>query len=453
MEAVVTPAEMRAIDEDAPEPMEELIDRAGWAVARAAVDLLGRRYGSRVLVVAGKGNNGADGRAAADHLGRQGVRCTVVDAAMPDPAVDGTSFDLVIDAAYGTGFRGTYRLPETGSVPILAVDIPSGVDGLTGEADDGHPGATATVTFAALKPGLLLPPGRDLAGVVSVADIGLDCSRAAAWHLGPADVADRWPRPGSTSHKWQRAVWVIGGAPTMLGAPGLAASGAARAGAGYTAVSIPDREGGGPPLPIESVFRPVGREWSAPVLAERARFRSILIGPGLEPNDTNKREVAAVAAATGDQALVLDGGAIDAVATDPSILAGRTIPAVLTPHDGELARLLGRRPGPDRLAMAREAAAMLGAVVLSKGPTSVAAHPDGRVLVSTAGDQRLASAGTGDVLAGLVAAALAGGLEPLSAAGLAAELHGGAARLGTPRGFVAGDLPSLVGAYLSGGGA
>jgi NAD(P)H-hydrate epimerase len=159
-------------------------------------------------------------------------------------------------------------------------------------------------------------------------------------------------------------------------------------------------------------------------------------------------EVRAVIAGTPERGLVLDGGALDAVAVDPSVLAARVVPAVLTPHDGELARLIGRRPGPDRIAEVRDAAARLRAVVLAKGPTTVAADPAGQVLVSTAGDQRLASAGTGDVLAGLVGACLAGGLAPLEAAGLAAELHGRAARAGHRRGFVASDLPLLVADYL-----
>jgi NAD(P)H-hydrate epimerase len=161
-------------------------------------------------------------------------------------------------------------------------------------------------------------------------------------------------------------------------------------------------------------------------------------------------EVLAVVAGTGRRGLVLDGGAIDAVAADPSALAGRAVPAVLTPHDGELARLLGRRPGADRIDEVRQLAGRLGAVVLAKGPTTVAAGPDGRVLVSTAGDQRLATAGTGDVLAGLVGAGLAGGLDPLDAAGLAAELHGRAALDGRPAGLVAGDLPALVADRLAG---
>ena len=152
---VVTPAEMAAVDAAAPEPTEVLIERAGVVVARAARRLLGGTYGRRVTVVAGKGNNGNDGRAAAAWLAAEGVRPLVVDAAVAPSPLE--PCDLVIDAAYGTGFRGAYEAPAT-TAPVLAVDVPSGVDALTGEADTGAAQAAATVTFQALKPGLLIPP-------------------------------------------------------------------------------------------------------------------------------------------------------------------------------------------------------------------------------------------------------------------------------------------------------
>jgi len=161
---VVTPAEMKAVDEAAPDPVDVLVERAGAAVARAAARLLGGTYGRRVVVVAGKGNNGADGRAAAGRLRRRGVAVEVTDATgAPDQLPDA---DLVIDAAYGTGFHGAYAAPDPGRAPVLAVDIPSGVDGLTGEAGDGAVVARSTVNFAAHKPGLLLGPARERAGSV-----------------------------------------------------------------------------------------------------------------------------------------------------------------------------------------------------------------------------------------------------------------------------------------------
>src|SRR4029453_325043 len=171
---------MGEIDAAAPEPVEELIERAGAAVARAAVAMLEGTYGRQVVVIAGKGNNGNDGRAAARRLARRGVAVRIVEA--PDVPARLDRADLLIDAAYGTGFRGSWDGPDTGDAKVLAVDIPSGVDGLTGAAGDGVLHADRTVTFAALKPGLLLPPGSIYPGAVEVADIGLDVSRARA-HL------------------------------------------------------------------------------------------------------------------------------------------------------------------------------------------------------------------------------------------------------------------------------
>lgn len=469
MRPVVTPEEMGAIDAEAPEAVEELIERAGWAVAVTARRLLARSYGKRVLVVAGKGNNGADGRSAARYLVRQGVRCDVVApddaAAMPVGAV-GERFDLVIDAGYGTGFRGTNTPPAVGDVPVLAVDVPSGVDGLTGEVGGEALSAVETVTFAALKPGLLFEPGRTLAGEVNVADIGLDCSRARCWHLGSDDLAAHWPEPTPTTHKWRRAVWIIGGSPGLDGAPALAAAAAARGGAGYVALSIPGSAATGSDTgasrsaaPIEAVRRPLpaaahgaASGWAQSVLDAVGRFAALVVGPGLATDDSSGAEVRALLAGTAESAqaisIVLDGGAIDAIAADPSSLADRSVPAILTPHDGEFARLTGVPPGADRIETARRAATDLSAIVALKGPTTVIANPDGRVVVSTAGDQRLASAGTGDVLAGLIGAGLAGGLDPFLAAGLGAELHGRAARTGFRRGLVASDVPPLVAELL-----
>ncbi|MDP1805211.1 MAG: NAD(P)H-hydrate epimerase, partial [Acidimicrobiales bacterium] len=196
---VLTPEERRAVDRAAPEPEEVLVARAGGAVAREALSMLGGAYGRRVVVVAGKGNNGADGRVAADRLRRQGIRVEVVDAGdQPERLPDS---DLVIDAAYGTGFRGDYTAPDPAGAPVLAVDIPSGIDGLTGEAQPGAVRATATITFAALKTGLLLGAGFQHAGRVSVADIGLDVSRSTIGVVESADVAAWLPGRERDSHK------------------------------------------------------------------------------------------------------------------------------------------------------------------------------------------------------------------------------------------------------------
>jgi len=189
---IVTPDEMRAVDAAASEPTSVLIDRAGRAVARAAVQMMGGTYGRTVHVIAGPGNNGADGRVAASVLAAKGVSVQVHDAfALPRvlPAAD-----LVIDAAYGTGFRETWNPPDVGDTPVLAVDVPSGVNALTGEAIGRVLAATRTVTFAALKPGLLLPPGSELAGELELADIGLGAAAAAHAHahLVQSDDVAAW---------------------------------------------------------------------------------------------------------------------------------------------------------------------------------------------------------------------------------------------------------------------
>jgi NAD(P)H-hydrate epimerase len=444
---IVTPDEMGAIDREAPEPVEVLIGRAGAAVARAAVRLLGGTYGRRVVVVAGKGNNGNDGRDAARRLRARGVAVRVVDAADATRVLPPA--DLVIDAAYGTGFRGTYDAPAPppGAL-VLAVDIPSGVDGLTGVAGDGVVVADATVTFAALKPGLVVPPGLGLAGDVTVADIGLDVARASAHLVGAAAVAGWLPDRPVVAHKWQSAVWVVAGSPGMGGAASLTASAAARTGAGYVRVSTP----GGPAadLPTEAVRVDLpAAGWADQVIEGLGRFSSLVIGNGMgtaEPMASAIRRVVAAATAAG-LPTVVDADGLTALGADAAEVVGPT--TVLTPHDGEFARLAGGPPGDDRLAAARDLARRTGAVVLLKGRATVVASPDGSVLVTTTGDERLASAGTGDVLAGVIAALLAQGLPPARAAAAGAFLHGRAGALGWPRGLVAGDLPLAMPAALA----
>ncbi len=461
MQPVVTPAEMRSIDAAADEPVEVLVERAGWAAATEARRLLGGVSGTRIVVIAGPGNNGADGRAAARHLQRWGASLVILDPG----STDRRSFvraDLVIDAAFGTGLRDGFEGPDLlrpdGTRPlVLAVDIPSGLDGLTGEARGSVLAADATVTFGAWKPGLLFAAGPRLCGRVAVAPIGLDCSTVKCALIEPADVG-RWPRRDADAHKWQSAVWVVGGSPSLPGAPRLSTRGAARAGAGYVLASIPGLAADELRLPAEVVGRELvgdgsssggpGGTWGAAVLRGLDRVAALVVGPGLATDATTGAEARRVIAEA-PIPIVIDAGALDAVAADPSGLRRRSIPAVLTPHDGEFARLVGHAPGPDRVAAAREAAVRLGAVVLLKGPATVVADPAGRAAISVAGDQRLATAGTGDVLAGIIGAGLALGLEPFEAAAFGAEVHGRSSLLGSPVGLVAGDLPRLVAHLLS----
>lgn len=446
---IVTPDEMRAIDAAATDPVEVLIERAGAAVARAAVRMLGGTYGRTVDIIVGPGNNGADGRVAARLLVARGVRVRVHEAGECPDVIEGSQ--LVVDAAFGTRGRPGWVAPEVGDTPVLAVDIPSGVDGLTGAAGAGVLPADRTVTFAAWKPGLLFGPGRALAGEVQVADVGLPVERAGAYLLERTDVAAWWPRRESSAHKWRAAVRVIAGSATMPGAAALVAAGALRAGAGMVHVSSPGAEGPGQ-LPVEAVQRPLPAiGWADEALHSVDRFHAVVLGPGLGRSDDTVAS-ARFTAVNLPLPLVVDGDGLFALAWNAAgaaaLLRDRTAPTVLTPHDGEYQVLTGSLPGSDRLVAARRLAFDTRSVVLLKGPTTVVAAPSGEVVAVAEGDERLATAGTGDVLAGIVGALLAQQVPPFQAAALAAWVHGAAARRGPAVGLVASDLPALLPAVL-----
>ena len=463
MKPVLSVDDMRAVDARALRevPEEVLVERAGTAVATCALRMLGGTYGRRVVVVAGKGNNGADGKVAAERLRRRGARVTVIEAA-DAPALIGTpgTVDLVIDAAYGTGFRGEYRAPAVPlGIAVLAVDIPSGVDGDTGVACGAPLRADVTVTFAALKPGLLQGDGAALAGRVEVADIGLDTSGARTWLVEDLDRHLLPPRRRD-AHKWQSALAVVAGSPGMTGAADLCARAAYRAGAGMVRLGVPGA--GAAELPVGEAVGTVlaDRGWANEALAMAERCRAVVIGPGLGRHEATGAEVRAVVAGApvpvvvdADGLFALGQGDEVRLATVPAAGGATAGPArILTPHDGEFARLAGSPPGPDRMGAARGLAARCGAIVLLKGPTTVVANPDGDVLLAASGSPRLATAGTGDVLSGVIGAFVARGVPPHMAAALGAHVHGRAAALGPPEGLMAGDLAELVARWLSGTG-
>jgi len=234
-----------------------------------------------VVVVAGKGNNGADGRAAAQVLAGRGVAVTVIPAsgAGGDAGVRLPAADLVIDAAYGTGFRGSYVPPDPGGAPVLAVDIPSGLAGDTGVVAGGALTAVATVTFQAYKPGLLLGEGPERAGLVEVADIGLGpgvAERCTTWLVTDDDVALRVPPRPRQAHKWQSAVLAVAGSPGMMGAPTLVSRAAMRAGAGYVRLGVPGAAPGSM-LPSEAVGLPLPAEGWAGVRLETPSADTVAI--------------------------------------------------------------------------------------------------------------------------------------------------------------------------------
>ncbi|CAB4829543.1 MAG: NAD(P)H-hydrate dehydratase [Actinobacteria bacterium] len=437
---ILTPTEMAAVDSAAPEPFEVLVHRAGFAVASAALRLLGGSYGRRVVVVAGPGNNGQDGRVAAQMLRRSGVRVTVLEQSPDLKSLP--SCDLVIDAGYGTGFHGTHHCFSSDS-PVLAVDICSGLNGLTGEISGSVAPAVETVSFAALKPGLLFGDGPEVSGRVHVADIGLDVSAASMHLVTDSDLRGWVPKRELRAHKWSHAVWLIAGSPGMSGAAELAATAALRGGAGYLRLSTPG--GTSPTMPIEAVGYPLNAEsWASEVVMQAERFQVVAVGPGLGRSEGTRVQVRELVAEL-NRPVVLDGDALWALGLQAGqLLKQRRSPTIITPHDGEFEQLMGHRPGADRIAAARELAAATGAVVLLKGQATVVTQTGSGCLVVRSGDSRLATAGTGDVLTGLIASHLALGADPLRAAASAAQLHGRASMLGPERGLLASDIAGLL---------
>ncbi len=472
---VLTPEQMQAVDRQALEhgvTEQELITRAGTAVAWHARRMLGGTYGRRVVVVCGKGNNGNDGRVAARVLARWGVhvdRFDVDDRLHAHQLRRALSVcDLAVDAMFGTGFRGElegvaalidgelYRAPK-----ILAVDIPSGVDGLTGEIrGSGFVGgavlADETITFAALKPGLLFEPGRFHAGLVTVIDIGLDVSDHRCHQWTAADAAgaplERWPH----EHKWSSAVMVVGGSRGMTGAPMLAAKAAQRAGAGMVVAAMPGTAAlaeSGSEIVTQVLATTAGDAIDDAavdeIVATSARFHVVIVGPGLGRSETAMRLVRSLVEQV-NIPLVIDADALHALADDGGVLERRWskgfAPVVLTPHAGEYAALTGGAPAADRVAATREVAAATGCVVLLKGPATVVCSPDGETaIVSNAGSE-LATAGTGDALCGVIGALMSSSRpqnasDVFSSVASAAWIHGDAGRR-TEKGpsMIASDL-------------
>ena len=385
----------------------------------------------------------------------------VVDAADAPSSLGtaGERIDLVVDAAYGTGFKGTYDAP---SVPegtnVLAVDIPSGVDGDTGAVSGAALRADTTVTFAALKPGLLQGDGPALTGRVELADIGLDASRAHIWLVEDEDVRRLVPPRARDSYKWQSAVVVIAGSPGMVGAASFSAMAAYRSGAGMVRLAVPGASEEELPA-TEAVAVEIDRHgWAGQVLEVAKRCKAVVIGPGLGRDPDTATDVRSVVASSPVPVVVdADGlfalGKAEEVAEVVGARRGEAGPVVLTPHSGEFANIFGRPPGEDHIEEAQDASVATGCVFLLKGPTTVVASAgtddQRRVRVVMSGGPNLATAGTGDVLSGAIGAFIARGAEPFEAAALAAHVHGRAASLGPTEGLVAGDLPDLIARWLS----
>lgn len=432
---IVTPAEMNEIDTAAPETVEELIQRAGVATAWRARQLLGGTYGKRVVAIVGKGNNGADGRVAGETLSRWGVKVQFINPTEASTSLP--SCDLVLDAAYGTGIKREYVSPRSPS-PVLAVDIPSGICGLTGRALGEPLKANETITFQAMKPGHLLAPGVHHSGVVTVADIGLDVTETRLHLVEATDIRSWLPPLNPEKHKWNSACWVIGGSSGMRGAPQLAAKAAQRSGCGYVRLSIP---GESQSESSELVGFPIPETgWNKAVTAQSLnRFHSVVIGPGLGRSDSTV-EALLKTVSTLSVPTVVDADAITILGQNPDLLRESKNEMILTPHEREFECLTGHRPDKDRIEDVRESAKRFNVVILLKGPTTVIGHPDGRCLIVNNGDQRLATAGTGDVLSGIIGGVLSQGVSPFKAAAIGAWIHGAASKRCVKLGMIASDI-------------
>jgi NAD(P)H-hydrate epimerase len=451
-----------------------LMENAG----RGALDAIEREpafgpvAGRTVLVVAGAGNNGGDGFVVARHGLTRGARVVVWfvgDETRRTPAcaqqaeafigvggrvepLDSTRLeslhcalaeaDVVVDALFGTGLTRPIE-PATlagqaigallGVSPrVVALDVPSGMDADTGAGGGACVNAAFTVTFGHLKRGLVTAEGASLAGVVRVADIGVPAALLETSEAGlcePSDVLARMsPRP-LASHKYRAgAVVVVGGSVGKVGAALLAARGAFRAGAGLVSIaSSPATVASLDARVLEVMTRAIAVDGDveAAVLAALEKARSVVVGPGLG-SDAWARRVVTQMLATYKQTLVLDADALSMHAGNVDVFAGAVGTLILTPHSGELARLLGTTADDvdrDRFAAVAEASRRARAVVVLKGPFSLIASPEGRVVVNPTGNAALATAGSGDVLAGIIAA-LACTLTPFEAAWCGAYLHG-----------------------------
>jgi NAD(P)H-hydrate epimerase len=483
--------EMRQTDrwaiEDQGIPSLALMERAGAGLARVVADVAPHGV---VAVACGTGNNGGDGFVAARLLHDAGRDVRVLLAGDPErmtpdaaanharltmsvqpfepAALEGAA--VAVDALLGTGFTGELRpgpLADAllalcrADVPVVAADVPSGIDASTGEVDGLAVRAVATATFHRSKPGLWIAPAKERAGTVHVIDIGIPDGAPVAPQIELIAEAPTPASRGAGSTKFSSGhVLVCGGSLGLTGAPCLAAEAAMRAGAGYVTACVP--------ASLNLVFeqrllevmtRPLPDEGGALSVAglgtvlgdAKRRGGALVLGPGLGRADASAA-LARELARRAPVALVLDADGLNAHAGRLEDLADRAAPTVLTPHAGELGRLLGvpsGEIGARRLHFAREAAARARAIVVLKGDDTLVAAPDGRVGVSRGGAPALATAGTGDVLSGVTGALLAAYPDPYEAACLAVELHRragrrAAAEVGSAEGVIASDVVAAL---------
>jgi hydroxyethylthiazole kinase-like uncharacterized protein yjeF len=409
------------------------------AIVRELVQLTGGISGRRVCAVVGSGDNGGDALWAATFLCRRGVAAAAVQlnperthkAALAAFTRAGgavvesvpAATDLVIDGVVGISGSGPLRAGaaevfaavDQAGIPVVAVDIPSGIDVQTGAADGPHVHATLTVTFGGLKPVHALGD----CGRVELVDIGLDLPSTDMLGFDATDVAARWPKPGPKDDKYTQGVTgVLAGSATYPGAAVLCT------GAAVAATSGMVRYAGSAGPQVLSHWPEV---IAAPSAGASGRVQAWAVGPGLGTDDT--AAAALSFALETDLPVIVDADALTILAEHPDLVSGRTAPTVLTPHAGEFARLASNPPGDDRVTATRKLADLLGVTVLLKGNVTVIAEPDGPVYLNPAGQSWAATAGSGDVLSGIIGALLAAGLRTGEAAAAAAFVHSRAANL------------------------
>lgn len=496
---LLDPAEMAEADRIAGAALTgaALMQRAGAAVAQAALRLLDERGDRHAVVLCGPGNNGGDGYVAARFLEDAG--CRVIVAALGDPAKlhgdaagafgrwDGPTIsladapieraDLVIDALFGAGLARDLDGAARTTVerinawtratrrPVLAVDVPSGVDGATGQIRGAAIRATDTITFFRLKPGHILMPARINCGAVELVDIGierrvLDAINPQTYLNVPPLWRSAFPVPTLEGHKYGRGhALIVSGPIAQTGAARLCARGALRAGAGLVTVATPTEALSVHAAALTAIMTRVADTPGelSEVLAD-PRKNVVAMGPGLGVGESTRALVEAAMKPSASGAprrhIVLDADALTSFAEEPRLLfdaiakSGHAV--VLTPHDGEFAKLFGTslvisQSKPQRT---REAARTSGAVVVLKGPDTVVAHPDGRAAIAASEAPWLATAGSGDVLGGIIAGLLAQAMPSFEAAAAGVWMHAEAARRYGP-GLISEDIPELLPSVVS----
>ena len=504
MRRIVTTEEMRKIDrrtiEDVGVPGLLLMENAGLGVVRVIEEVLSETNGRRVTVVCGKGNNGGDGMVIARHLFNRGISVRIIligkkeqlqgDALINMRIVDSFGLeidevndkkilrrvdegDLIVDALLGTGITGEVQgfyadvieWMNRSSVPVVSVDVPSGLHADDGTFEGACVRAYRTVTMAEIKRGLVLPPGRELAGELTVADIGApafvsESVGVRTFIIEEEDVRERLPERPVSAHKGAFGkILIIAGSTGMTGAAVLASMAALRVGGGLTILGIPESLN---PILEEKLTEVMTKplpETNQGTLSENAESEIdellewadvLAVGPGVTTVPKTAELVRKIVMKS-KKPMVIDADGLNAFSGMAELLGKKEGPTVMTPHYGELSRIINlsiEEIAVNRIEVARECAGRFGAVVVLKGAPTVIANPEGEVFVNSTGNSGMATPGSGDVLTGMIVGLLGQGCAPLDASLCGVFLHGLSgdisAELQGQRSLIAGDLVDYI---------